>query len=130
MTETEMPATEREARTRGFWSRAGEYVANGLRYWEPRRLIYNAILALVVLGHVWAAWPDSRDKLSLDLVLICFVLAVIANILYCAAYVADMFLQFSGLDIATRWGRPILLTIGCTFAATIAHFVVLATFSP
>lgn len=127
---TDMASAGGEAQTRGFWSRAGAYVASGLRYWEPRRVIYNAVLVVVVLGHIWAAWPASRDKLSVDLVLVCFVLAVIANILYCSAYVADMFLQFSGLDIATRLGRPILLTIGCAFAAIVAHFVLLGTFSP
>ncbi|HKW00098.1 MAG TPA: hypothetical protein VJN96_09745 [Vicinamibacterales bacterium] len=127
---TDVIAAEEQTQTRGFWSRAGAYVASGLRYWEPRRVIYNAVLALVVLGHVWSAWPASRDKLSVDLVLVCFVLAVIANILYCSAYVADMFLQFSGLEIATRIGRPILWTIGCTFAAIVAHFVLVGTFSP
>jgi len=117
-----MTAASTEARPRGFWARASEYVASGLRYWEPRRLIYNAILALVVVGQFFAAWPGSRDKLSLDFVLALFILAVFANIAFCAAYVADLFLQFSGLDVAKRWGRPILLFIGCAFAATIAHF--------
>jgi len=123
MTETKEAASGSDVRPRGFWSRASQYVASSLRYWEPRRLVYNAVLALVVLEHVWAAWPVSRDKLTLDFVLGLFILAVIANIAYCGAYVADLFLQFSGLDIARRWGRPLLLAIGCAFAATIAHFV-------
>jgi hypothetical protein len=98
------------------------YVAQGLRYWEPRRLIYNGVLGLVVLVHFFLAWPASREKLSFDLVLGLFILAVLANIAYCGAYVADLFVQFSGLDAAWRRGRVVLLSVGTAFAATITHF--------
>jgi hypothetical protein len=93
-----------------------------LRYWEPRRLFYNGVLGLVVLTHFFLGWPSSRDQLSFDLVLGLFLLAVLANIAYCAAYVADLFVQFSGLDAAWRWGRIVLLIVGTAFAATITHF--------
>lgn len=107
----------------GFVSRASGYVANGLRYWEPRRFIYNGVLASVVVARFILAWPGSREKLSVDLVLGLFFLAVLANVCYCAAYVADLFVQFSGLDRAWRTGRVILLVVGTSFAATITHFV-------
>jgi len=106
----------------GFFVRLSRYVANGLRYWEPRRLIYNGVLVLVVGLDFLLAWPASRKMLSLDLVLGLFLLGVLANIAYCAVYVADLFVQFSGLDAAWRWGRRVLLTVGTAFAATIAHF--------
>jgi hypothetical protein len=95
-----------------------------LRYWEPRRLIYNAVLAGVVVAHVVTAWPSSREKLSFDLLLGLFILAVLANVAYCAVYLADLFVQFSGLHVAWRRGRVVLLIVGTAFAATIAHFVV------
>jgi len=97
-------------------------VAKGLRYWEPRRLIYNGVLTLVVVGHFLIGWPGSREKLSFDLVLGLFLLAVLANVAYCAAYLADLFVQFSGLDAAWRRGSVVLLIVGTAFAATIAHF--------
>lgn len=106
-----------------LFSRFSSYAANALRYWEPRRLVYNAVLALVVIGHFISAWPVSREKLSFDLVLSLFLLAVLANVAYCAAYVADIFVQFSGLDAAWQRGRPGLLMVGTAFAATITHFV-------
>jgi hypothetical protein len=56
-------------------------------------------------------------------VLSLFLLAVLANVLYCAAYLADLFVQFSGLDIAWRKGRAVLLVIGTAFAGTITHFI-------
>jgi sensor histidine kinase regulating citrate/malate metabolism len=68
----------------GFFSRLSTHVANALRYWEPRRLIYNAVLGVVVVGQFLLAWPLSREKMSLDLMLGLFVLAVLANIAYCA----------------------------------------------
>ena len=106
----------------GFLTRLSGFAASGLRYWEPRRLIYNGVLALVVLGHFLLRLPDSRGKLSLDLALGIFILAVLANIAYCAAYLADLFVQFAGLDAAWRWGRVVLLIVGTLFAATITHF--------
>jgi hypothetical protein len=112
----------------GFVARLSGYVANGLRYWEPRRLIYNAVLAVVVVGHVIARWPEFRAAWSADLVLGLFILAVLANIAYCAAYACDLFVQFSGLDEAWRRGRIVLLIVGTAFAAAITHFVVSSPF--
>jgi hypothetical protein len=106
----------------GFIARLSGYVANGLRYWEPRRLVFNGVLALVVVAHLLLAWPGSREKLSLDLALGIFFLAVLANVCYCAVYVADVFVQFSGLHQAWRTGRMVLLMVGTAFAATITHF--------
>jgi hypothetical protein len=68
------------------------------------------------------AWPGSREKLSLDLALGIFLLAVLANIAYCAAYLGDLFVQFSGLHEAWRRGRLVLLAVGIMFAATNTHF--------
>jgi hypothetical protein len=110
------------APAKGVLARLSGYVANGLRYWEPRRLIYNSVLAMVVLTHVWLAWPASRDKLSFDLALGVFLLAVLANVCYCAAYLPDVFVQLSGLHEAWRIGRTGLLIVGTAFAATLTHF--------
>jgi hypothetical protein len=111
-----------------LFSRLSASVANALRYWEPRRLIYNGTLAAVVLAHFVLAWPASREKLSVDLVLGFFILAVVANVAYSAVYVVDLFVQFSGLDRPWRVGRPVLLFIGTAFAAIITHFVVQGQF--
>jgi len=115
-------------RKASFISRLSTYVASALRYWEPRRLIYNAALASVVLAHFVAAWPGSREKMSLDLLLGAFILAVVANIAYCAVYVPDLFVQFSGLQEAWRRARVVVLIVGTAFAMTITHFVVQGTF--
>ena len=109
-------------------ARLSQYAANALRYWEPRRIVYNLALGGVVVAHAAAAWPASRDKLSIDLLLGMFILAVLANIAYCAVYAADLFVQFAGLDAAWRRGRVMLLIVGTAFAATITHFILQGTF--
>ena len=112
----------------GFLGRVGSYIADALRYWEPRRLLYNGVLLVVVCGHFAFAWPGSKQKASLDLVLGLFILAVLANLAYCAAYVGDLFFQASGLAAARTWGRRALAAVGVTFAAVIAHFIATGIF--
>jgi len=105
------------------------FAADALRYWEPRRAIFNGVLALVVGVHVAGNWPSSGARI-VDFSLLLFFMAVLANVLYCIAYVADLFVQFAGLARAWRWFRPALLTIGTTFAATIAHWIVGVLLAP
>ena len=64
----------------GFVSRLSGYVANSLRYWEPRRAIYNGVLALVVLTHFVLTLPGSWGKVSFDALLGLLFLAVLANV--------------------------------------------------
>ena len=54
-----------------------------------------------------------------------FILAVLANIAYCAAYAVDLFGQHSGLRETWRRRRWVLLVVGTAFAAVAAHFVTL-----
>lgn len=94
-----------------------------LRYWEPRRLVYNGVLALVVLTHFLYSLPGAWKRVTWDAVLILFVLAVMANVLYCAAYLVDWFVQQS--DFRKRWLslRWSLLALGTILAAVFAHYL-------
>jgi hypothetical protein len=95
---------------------------NAIRYWEPRRLLYNAALAAVVLGHYFSTPTPARPKLDVNGLLFLFVLAVLANLCYCAAYVADIFAQYSGFRTFWLQWRWLLLALGIVLAATITHF--------
>src|SRR5262245_7148986 len=106
--------------------RFADLAADALRYWEPRRLLYNLVLATVVVIHFVAAWPGSRIYLNRDIFFGVFLLAVVANILYCVAYAVDLFVQFSGVREEWRRRRWILLGIGTAFAAVITHFITMA----
>ena len=72
-----------------------EAMSSSIAYWEPRRLVYNAVLALIVVAWFVAGWPGSKESLGTDLALGLFILAVLANVAYCAVYVPDLALQFS-----------------------------------
>jgi hypothetical protein len=99
-----------------------DVITDALRHWEPRRIVYNALLAAVVIAHFIAAWPTSRSSLTFDGFLGLFLLAVLANLAYSAVYVADVFIQLSGFrDNRAAW-RRLLLVVGFAFAAVLTHF--------
>lgn len=96
---------------------------DALRYWERHRITYNAVLVLVVATVFLVHLAAFLDRVSVDLALALFLLAVVANVAYCAAYPVDLFVQRSGLRDAWRRRRWILLLVGTLFAGTLAQFV-------
>jgi hypothetical protein len=102
---------------------------NAIRYWEPRRLVYNLVLAVIVLTYFGLNYPGAKVALSVDGVLWIFVLAVLANVAYCAAYVVDIFAQVSGYQAIWRKYRWILFLIGALLAGTMTRFFALVFFS-
>jgi len=97
-------------------------LADAIRFWEPRRLVYNLILALVVVVWIVASWPHFRPMFTLHSLLLLGVLALLANACYCAAYFVDIPMQ--GLSVGTalrrqRWG---LWVIGTLFAILFENY--------
>ena len=106
-----------------------EFATDAMRYWEPRRILYNLVLLLIVAIYFVVLWPGSRAALNLDTALVVFLLAVLANVAYCAAYVPDIFAQSPGFrDVWQRY-RWILFLIGLAFAGVITRFSSLAIFA-
>ncbi len=105
-----------------------DMVTGALRYWEPCRIIYNLVLAAVVLGYFCHAWPASKSTVTFDGILYLFLLAVLANIAYCAAYLADIFFQISGFRGAKSKFRWLLFILGTAFASVITRFFALTFF--
>jgi len=95
---------------------------DALRYWEPRRILYNLGLAAVVLAWVGLAWPHFRPALTLPALPLLFVLAVLANVCYCAAYLVDLPLQYSSFRAGWRRRRFVLWLAGMLFAAVLASY--------
>ena len=98
-------------------------LSDALRYWEPRRIVYNVALGLVVMVGFLVNLPSSRSSLNFDLLQGLFVLAVLANIAYCAAHIVDIVLQISAYRAVWLRVRWILLSIGIAFAAVLANFL-------
>jgi hypothetical protein len=74
-----------------------------LRFWEPRRLLYNSALTVVVLLWVIATWPHFRPAFTASALVAMLMLALLANVCYCAAYLADGAIQ--SLLPEASWGR-------------------------
>ncbi len=105
-----------------------EYATDAIKFWEPLRIAYNLVLAAIVVVYFVVGYPLSRGMLSIDFCLSLFLLAVVANIAYCAAYIADIFAQASGFHELWRRYRWLLFAIGTAFAGIITRFVAMGMF--
>ena len=88
--------------------------AEAARFWEPRRVAYNLVLTAVALIWIVASWPHFRPAMTLESLGIMTVLALLANVCYCAAYVTEI--PFIGLPFKAsgnrgRWGIWVLGTL-------------------
>ena len=96
-----------------FWSGA-------VHFWEPRRILYNAVLIAVVVAWLTLTWPHFRPAFSfLNLGRLC-MLGLIANVLYCAAYFAEVPLQCLGP--AKRSRRWVLWSAGMLLAFLLTNY--------
>lgn len=95
-------------------------ITDSLQFWELGRVAYNIILAATVIGSVG---PAAMLGFSFNNWAMLGVLAVFANILYCAAYPVDMFVQASHFRDEWRRGRWVLWVIGTAMAAWLTYGV-------
>ncbi len=93
-----------------------------LAFWERGRILYNAILAAIVLLWVALSWPHFRPALTLGSFEAFVVLGLLANLCYSAAYVAELFTQpfLSGAHL--RRFRRILWLLGMLFAILLENY--------
>jgi hypothetical protein len=96
--------------------------AEAIRYWEPRRLIYNFALSAVCVGWVVLTWPHFRPMLTLSSILLISILVLLANACYCAAYLVDIPLQQSSVGTVWRRRRWTLWLMGTLFAIVLANY--------
>jgi len=105
-----------------------DYATEAIEFWEPYRLLYNLALAAIVIAYFAIAYPQSKSLITVDFCLGLSLLAVIANVAYCAAYIVDIFAQASGFRELWRRYRKLLFVIGTLFAAIITRFVAMGMF--
>ena len=95
-------------------------LADALRFWEPRRILYN--LALTLQAGVWVVrtWPAFRWAVVRPHLPELLGLAGLANLCYCTAYLVEFALPASpGTARRWRWG---LWTVGTLLALLIAQY--------
>jgi len=98
-----------------------EIITDSIRYWEPRRIVFNAALALVLVAS-YGYYQPSLASLHWQPVIGLLLMAVIANVLYCSAYLADIFFQMSEYRQTWKRYRLALLATGTAFAAGLFLF--------
>lgn len=100
----------------------GTAFKEALHYWEPRRIGYNLVLTGIAVVWVVFTWPHFRPALTLRHGLQLLVLALLANVCYCAAYPVDLALQATALRSAwLRW-RWLLWCAGMLLAVLLANY--------
>jgi hypothetical protein len=92
-------------------------VTESIRYWEARRIVYNAALAVVAVGSLMFHQPFAGTVLTFAELAALACMAMIANVLYCSAYAADIFFQLSDYRDSWKSKRWMLLTAGILLAA-------------
>lgn len=97
-------------------------LSDAIRYWELRRVVYNLALAAVVVALAVAFRARIESRMSFELLLALVVLAVLANLCYCAAYLVDLPMQLSShAGIWKRW-RWLLWMSGVLFGMALAWY--------
>ncbi len=99
-----------------------EILGDAIRFWEPRRIPYNLVLTGVFLAWVGFSWPHFRQAFTLQHDLALLLLAALANVCYCAAYLADVPMQFSFSRADWRRWRWGIWAAGMLFAILIANY--------
>lgn len=94
---------------------------DALRYWEVRRIPYNAILACVVVAWIAVVRLHLHQTLAWPMLLLLFVMAALANVLYSVAYCVDVFVQRSSFGDRWRRRRWILWLGGTLLAVALAN---------
>lgn len=74
-------------------SRPSVNLKDASQFWEPRRIWYNAVLLLIVVLWVAVTWPHFRPAMNWVAFGKMTVLALLANLCYCAGYVSEGFIQ-------------------------------------
>jgi hypothetical protein len=99
-----------------------EIISDALTYWERRRVAYNLVLGAIVVGWVVLTWPHFRGAFTWSSLLALFVLAVLANACYCAAYLVDIPVQYSSFRVPWRQRRWVLWALGVVFAGVLTYY--------
>ena len=97
-------------------------LSDAIRYWEPRRILYNVVLAIVTGTVYMANFPHARRDFSFGTLQTLVILAVLANVAYCAAYLADVPAQLSAFRNTWLRIRSMLLLVGILVAAILTNF--------
>lgn len=93
---------------------------DAVQYWEPRRVAYNLAMIAVAGAVVLRTWPHFRPAFTPQSIPPLAVLAALANVCYCAAYVVEV-LVHSAFSKGRHW-RSSLWLAGTLLALFIEYY--------
>jgi len=114
--------TDRNRANRRPPSRLPESLANAMRFWEPRRVSYNLLLTAVGVAWLAGTWPHFRPALTPFHSVQVAVLALLANICYCAAYLLDFAVQSSVSHTQALFPRKVIWVLGTVLAIVLENY--------
>ena len=94
--------------------------------WEKLRIVYNLILAAIVLGFV--VCDPAMRVLNLRYLLALVYLCIVANVLFLAGPAVEAYAAWLGFN--TRVLRLVLFGLGTIFAGLLAVFVMSGSLLP
>lgn len=93
-----------------------------LRFWEPLRIWYTAVLVVIVLLWIVFTWPHFRPALTWINLGRMAVLGLLANLCYCAAYVAEFLIQRAVPQPLRRRTRYAVWVLGLLLAMLLTNY--------
>jgi hypothetical protein len=99
-----------------------KWLIDAARFWEPRRLLYNLLLFGVVVIWVVRSWPHFRPAMTWESLGIMTVLALLANVCYCAAYFAEILIQNATSNASWNRQRWAIWVVGTLFAILFENY--------
>jgi hypothetical protein len=109
----------RAAGSSGRWREA---FRDAICYWEPLRVVYNLILMLVAVVWLVSTWPHFSATVNLEPFLALSILALGANVCYCAAYLADIPLQYSPHRVTWPRARWVVWLAGMLVVLVLTNY--------
>lgn len=100
----------------------GANFRDAVKFWEWRRVVYNLLLAVVVIAWLAGTWPHFRPAFTLANAGRLFILAFLANVCYSAAYFADVVLQGISAGVARQRLRSAVWILGTVFAIVFTNY--------
>jgi hypothetical protein len=93
-----------------------------VRFWEPRRVLYNALLTGVVVLCAALNWQSFRAVRPGPLLLALLVLGLLANLCYSAAYLLEWPLQAANRGAGFAPWRWSLWAAGTALSMLVASY--------